>query len=80
MTCARRALEGEMAEYCAHTGKQIHASSGDCLRALRRLNKGGGPLGNPYRCPHCTGWHQTKGQQKTEKTLAYKRRRNNLEA
>jgi hypothetical protein len=64
-----------MAEYCQHTGKQIHASPGDCLRALRRLNKGGGPLGNPYRCPHCNGWHQTKGQQKTEKTLAFKRRK-----
>jgi hypothetical protein len=66
-------------DYCPHTGKLKHKSAEDCLRALRRLSKGGGPLGNPYLCPHCSGWHQTKGQQKTEKTLAYKRRRGNSE-
>ena len=68
-----------MAEYCPHSGKVAHETAEDCLRALRRLNRSGGPLGNPYLCPHCSGWHQTKGQQKAKKTMAFKRRRSNSE-
>jgi hypothetical protein len=62
-------------KYCQHSGKFIHASAADCLQALKRLCRAGGPMGNPYRCNHCGGWHQTKGQAKTKKHLAFKRRK-----
>ena len=67
------------ARYCPHSGKVIHESATDALGALRRLNKSGGPLGNPYRCDHCDGWHQTRGQGHTPKVKAFKRRKRNYE-
>lgn len=62
-------------KYCPVSGKAIQASAAAAIQALKRLNRAGGPMGNPYRCPHCSGWHMTRGQAKTEKHLAFKRRK-----
>lgn len=49
-----------MTDYCPHSGKVKHLSASDALKALKRLSRCGGPFGQPYLCPHCSGWHQTK--------------------
>ena len=52
-----------MTEYCGKTGKLMHKSAATALKALNRLHtRNHGPMGNPYLCDYCKGWHHTKGR------------------